>query len=86
MVAALLVYFFLYETMSLSLENVDQMYSQPNLKAWTSAKWMPPGYITRKQRDESKFNQMDADNGANGAKAAEKPSADIPTESRHEAV
>lgn len=86
--AGLLVYFFLYETMSLSLENVDQMYSQPNLKAWTSSKWTPPGYITRKQRDDAKFNQMDQNNraGVTGNKGTEKPSAEIPTESRQEAV
>jgi hypothetical protein len=48
---AFIVWFFLYETVGLSLENVDQMYSQPELKPWTSHKWVPAGYITRKQRD-----------------------------------
>lgn len=54
-VAALVVYFFLYESVSLSLENVDYMYSQPEIKPRTSAKWMPPGYITRMKRDEKYF-------------------------------
>ncbi len=48
--AALLVYFFLYESRTLSLENVDLMYSQETLKAWNSSKWVPPGYVTRRQR------------------------------------
>jgi len=51
----LLVYFFLYESVSLSLENVDLMYSQPALKPWSSRRWMPPGYTTRMQRDEAYF-------------------------------
>lgn len=53
--AGLLVWFFLYETRCLSLENVDLMYSQPELKPWTSHKWVPPGYITREQRDPKVF-------------------------------
>lgn len=52
---AIIVWFFLYETVGLSLENVDQMYSQPELKPWTSHRWVPAGYITRKQRDTITF-------------------------------
>ncbi|KAJ6789917.1 hypothetical protein PWT90_08122 [Aphanocladium album] len=48
--AALLVYFFLYESRTLSLENVDLMYGQKELKAWTSSKWVPPGYVNRRLR------------------------------------
>ncbi|KAG5991103.1 hypothetical protein E4U54_003957 [Claviceps lovelessii] len=51
--AALLVWFFLYESRTLSLEHVDVMYGQPKLRAWTSSKWVPPGYMTRKIRDDS---------------------------------
>jgi len=29
------------------------MYADPGVKPWTSSKWTPPGYITRKQRDET---------------------------------
>lgn len=46
-----MVYFFLYETKSLSVENVDAMYSDMSLKAWNSKKWVPAGYIDRKRRD-----------------------------------
>jgi SP family sugar:H+ symporter-like MFS transporter len=51
------VYFFLYESVSLSLENVDAMYAQPHLKPWTSHKWVPEGYLTRLQRDEAYYSQ-----------------------------
>jgi len=59
--AAALVWFFLYESVSLSLENVDLMYSQDHLKPWTSSKWKPPGYITRMKRDDEYFRHMDED-------------------------
>lgn len=55
--AALIVYFFLYESKSLSLENVDAMYSEPNLKAWKSDKWVPVGYFDRKTRDVDYWQQ-----------------------------
>jgi SP family sugar:H+ symporter-like MFS transporter len=67
---ALVTYFFLYESVSLSLENVDAMYGQPGLKPWTSRKWTPEGYVTRLQRDEDFFRQRaayphhDEDDGA----------------------
>jgi MFS transporter, SP family, sugar:H+ symporter len=54
---ALVAYFFLYESVSLSLENVDAMYGQPSLKPWTSHKWKPEGYVTRLQRDDEFFRQ-----------------------------
>jgi len=59
----LLVYFFLYESVSLSLENVDLMYSQPSLKPWSSRRWMPPGYTTRMKRDEDYFDHHGASTG-----------------------
>jgi SP family sugar:H+ symporter-like MFS transporter len=55
--AALLVYFFLYESKALSLENVDAMYSEPALKAWKSNKWVPAGYIDRNTRDHAFFQR-----------------------------
>ncbi|KAI0595081.1 high affinity glucose transporter ght1 [Biscogniauxia sp. FL1348] len=56
--AAVVVWFFLYESRALSLEHVDLMYSDPKIKPWSSSKWTPPGYITRKQReDESGTDQ-----------------------------
>lgn len=54
---AALVWFFLYESRNLSLENVDRMYSAPDIKPWNSGKWVPPGYITREQRDEDDFRR-----------------------------
>jgi len=52
-----LAYFFLFETKSLSLENVDKMYSDKSLKAWQSTKWMPEGYISRNERDPAYFER-----------------------------
>ncbi|KAF5229982.1 hypothetical protein FANTH_14029 [Fusarium anthophilum] len=57
--AALLVWFFLFESRKLSLENVDLMYGQKGLKPWNSHRWVPPGYITRDQRDEAAFHGND---------------------------
>lgn len=57
-VAVLMTYFFLFETRTLSLENIDLMYRTPELKAWSSAKWAPPGYINRTERDEAYFRQL----------------------------
>ena len=51
--AAALVWFFLYESRTLSLEHVDLMYASKDVKPWTSSRWTPPGYVTRKQRDET---------------------------------
>jgi hypothetical protein len=33
------------------------MYSDPRIKPATSKKWVPPGYITRNERDESYWNR-----------------------------
>jgi SP family sugar:H+ symporter-like MFS transporter len=65
-VAAAVVYFFLFETKSLSLENVDIMYSAPDIKATTSKKWVPAGYITRNERDDSYWERRHSAVAANG--------------------
>ncbi|KAI1631575.1 high affinity glucose transporter ght1 [Biscogniauxia mediterranea] len=52
LLAAVVVWFFLFESRALSLEHVDLMYSDPKLKPWSSSKWSPPGYITRNRREE----------------------------------
>ncbi|KAF8523948.1 general substrate transporter [Hysterangium stoloniferum] len=39
---AVVVYLFLYEPKGLSLEDVDRMYNDPNIKAWSSRGWVPP--------------------------------------------
>lgn len=51
------MFFFLFETKSLSLESVDMMYSDPAIKAATSKKWVPPGYITRNERDDAYWHR-----------------------------
>ncbi|CAE7177224.1 hypothetical protein P3342_001835 [Pyrenophora teres f. teres] len=66
-VAAGVVYFFVFETKSLSLENVDIMYSDPSLSARTSKKWIPAGYITRNERDDSYWQRRHSAAAANGA-------------------
>jgi SP family sugar:H+ symporter-like MFS transporter len=55
-VAAGVVYFFLFETKALSLENVDEMYSDVSI---SSKKWVPAGYIPRSERDEKFWEQRD---------------------------
>ncbi|KAL1581908.1 hypothetical protein WHR41_09431 [Cladosporium halotolerans] len=55
--AGIMVYFLLYETKSLALEQVDVMYSQKNLKPWHSSEWMPAGYIDRNKRVPETFER-----------------------------
>lgn len=55
--AAVIVYFFLYETKSLALEQVDIMYSQRELRPWQSRKWVPEGYLDRNTRDAAYWDQ-----------------------------
>jgi len=47
LLGACVVYFFLYESSGLSLEAVDVMYNDPDVKPWTSRRWAPPGYESR---------------------------------------
>ncbi|CAE6489073.1 unnamed protein product [Rhizoctonia solani] len=50
LLGAIVVFLFLYESSSLSLEAVDVMYNDPNVKPWTSRNWEPPadyGYAGR---------------------------------------
>ncbi|KAL7924390.1 general substrate transporter [Trichoderma austrokoningii] len=56
--AAVLVYFFLYESTLLTLESVDIMYSINDLAPWDSHFWVPPGYVTRRKRDDEHFRKM----------------------------
>ena len=65
-VAAAIVYFFLFETKGLSLENVDIMYSDQNLSARTSKKWVPAGYFSRNERDDSYWERRHSAVAANG--------------------
>ncbi|KAK1754749.1 hexose transporter 2 [Echria macrotheca] len=94
LVAAVLVWFFLYESRTLSLEHVDLMYGQRDLKPWRSSKWTPPGFATRKRRhpeseaddDATRVGSFGEDRGR-GEKTAKKDSGDLgATESRREDV
>ena len=67
-----IVYFFVFETKSLSLENVDIMYSDPSISARTSKKWVPAGYISRNERDDTYWERRHSAVGATGAAASEK--------------
>jgi SP family sugar:H+ symporter-like MFS transporter len=58
LIGTLITYFFLYESKTLSLEHIDMMYCLPDLRPWESAKWAPPGYVSREKRDESYMEEM----------------------------
>ncbi|KDQ58074.1 hypothetical protein JAAARDRAFT_193541 [Jaapia argillacea MUCL 33604] len=47
LLGAVVVYFFLYESSDISLESVDQMYTDPACKPWTSSTWAPVGFSSR---------------------------------------
>ncbi|TBU40880.1 general substrate transporter [Dichomitus squalens] len=51
---AVIVYFFLYESSDLSLEEVDDMYCDPACRPWTSRAWAPEGFPSRREFAESK--------------------------------
>lgn len=93
----LVVYFFLYESVSLSLENVDAMYGDPDVNARNSKRWVPLGYNTRKQRrgDDQGLGGADIDGGAledgnqapsAGTESLEKKESGAPSEGRVERV
>ncbi|KAK2464996.1 hypothetical protein APHAL10511_003072 [Amanita phalloides] len=52
---AIIVYFFLYESSNLSLENVDNMYNDPDCRPWNSRGWKPVGYSSRLE-EKQKIN------------------------------
>lgn len=73
---AVIVYFFLYESSDLSLEDVDVMYCDPHCKPWTSSQWVPEGFTSRADVIEAKKAEKDVAGmeearveaaGANGA-------------------
>lgn len=57
MLGSVVVFFFLYESSSLSLEQINKMYGEPGLKPWQSEKWIPVGFTSR--RAEIGDNGMD---------------------------
>ncbi|KAF4565658.1 hexose transporter hxt1 [Pleurotus pulmonarius] len=46
---AIVVYLFLYESSDLTLESVDDMYTDRRCKPWTSRSWAPEGYASREE-------------------------------------
>jgi SP family sugar:H+ symporter-like MFS transporter len=76
--AALIVWLFMFETKSLSLENVDAMYQEPKMKAWQSSKWVPPGYVDRLTRDEAYWQERDTTVKVDGAGAAREENLNAP--------
>ncbi|KAF7970911.1 hypothetical protein HWV62_22608 [Athelia sp. TMB] len=48
LLGAAVVYLFLYESSDLSLEAVNLMYTDPHCRPWTSARWAPPGFASRR--------------------------------------
>ncbi|KAE8217770.1 hypothetical protein CF319_g8213 [Tilletia indica] len=61
---AIVAYFFVYETSNLTLEALDDMYTDPNCKAWTSRSWVPAGFDNREgfkhalEKDEDKASMV----------------------------
>lgn len=41
LMAACIVYFFLYESSNLTLEQVEEMYNDPDVRAWSSSSMFP---------------------------------------------
>ncbi|EAU83615.1 monosaccharide transporter [Coprinopsis cinerea okayama7 len=66
---AVVVYFFLYESSNLSLESVDNMYNDPDCKAWNSRHWVPAGYSSR-------FDLVEQTKAAQARKPFAKPQGD----------
>lgn len=52
------VYFFVYETKGLTLEQVDVLYADPHVNAWNSAKWTPTAPAAE-TTDEAKIDSTD---------------------------
>lgn len=46
------MFFCLYESSDLSLEQVNKMYGTPGLKPWRSEKWLPEGFSSRSSEME----------------------------------
>ena len=49
----LVVFFFYYESSGLCLEQIDEMYTDPNVKPWASSSWVPKGHRTRHEAAEA---------------------------------
>lgn len=57
---AVIVYFFLYESRGLTLEQIDEMYGIADLKPWQSSKWEPTDRETLKNQRLALLNETNA--------------------------
>lgn len=56
----IVAYFFVYETQSLTLEQVDDLYNS-GVPAWKSTSWVPEGYTSREEvKDTEKQDDLKA--------------------------
>jgi MFS transporter, SP family, sugar:H+ symporter len=53
LMGVLIVFFFYYESAGLNLEQVDAMYTDREVKPWTSSSWVPKGHASRYDAAES---------------------------------
>ncbi|KAK6359213.1 hexose transporter hxt1 [Orbilia brochopaga] len=63
LLGVLIVFFFYYESSNLTLEQVDAMYCDPATKPWTSSKWVPAGYSSRREAAEDEKERADVNAG-----------------------
>ncbi|KAJ4401744.1 Plasma membrane low glucose sensor [Neurospora sp. IMI 360204] len=60
LLCVLFVYFYIFETKGLSLEEVDEMYQTPGLKAKNSSKWRPSIHFRETPLTEIKYHKTTA--------------------------
>ncbi|KAG7087320.1 hypothetical protein E1B28_013297 [Marasmius oreades] len=69
LLGAVVVYFFLYESSDLTLEAVDEMYNDPDCKAWTSRKWrrhmVADGRLKSNSPEEGRVENVEKEKSAN---------------------
>lgn len=58
-----MVFFFYYESSNLTLEQVDDMYTDPATNPWRSRSWVPKGYTSRREAAEDQKERDDVNAG-----------------------
>jgi SP family sugar:H+ symporter-like MFS transporter len=59
--AVVTVFFCYYESAGLNLEQVDEMYTDPKARPWSSPSWVPPGHTSRYDAAQAQREAMLAD-------------------------
>ncbi|KAK3486783.1 uncharacterized protein B0T23DRAFT_447953 [Neurospora hispaniola] len=77
------VYFYIYETKGLSLEEIDEMYQTPGLKAKDSSKWRPSVHFRETPLTEITYHKA---TGGSPAQAEAAPVAETAERAEREAV